>query len=266
MIYFDAHVHIHQRFALDQFLVNSLKNFGQQRQKDGLSEGASYILLLTESKEADVFSSLRAEAETKKGLLPDPWKVELTQENESLCLRHKDWADSPLYIFAGRQVVAKERLEVLALATDAKIADGLSMRDAIAAVQEHHGIAVLPWGAGKWLGSRGEIISRLVDDYTADAVFVGDNGGRPVVWSAPKQFGIAAKKGMGLLPGSDPLPLAGEENRVGSYGAKIPGQVSAETPAADFKKLLQEQRGNIVPFGVRMGLYRFLRLQIGLRL
>ena len=59
----------YERFSLDQFLVNSLKNFGQQRQKDGQTEGASYILLLTESKEADVFASLRAEAEAKKGLL-----------------------------------------------------------------------------------------------------------------------------------------------------------------------------------------------------
>lgn len=266
MIYFDAHVHIHQRFPLDKFLQNSLRNFERQQNKANDSSTAIYVLLLTESKEADFFLQLRRQAEQPGALLPAAWTVTLTEERESLILEHTDWPDKRLMIFSGRQIVTSERLEVLALAAAEKVPDGLTIEQAIAAVHKQNGIAVLPWGAGKWLGGRGKIITRLVEGAQQGKLFVGDNGGRPVFWSAPNQFSMAAAKNIALLPGSDPLPLAGEEERVASYGAKVDGLLSESTPAADFRELICRHDAKIEPFGKRLGPVRFFKTQISLRL
>ncbi|TKB07610.1 hypothetical protein [Desulforhopalus sp. IMCC35007] len=227
---------------------------------------ASFVLLLTESKTADYFSRIRLESEQRSGLLSEKWSINKTDEQESLRLSHADWPGFPLYIFAGRQIVTSERLEVLALATACKISDGLSTQEAIDAVHGQNGIAVLPWGAGKWLGARGEVIQKIIESGEAGSLFVGDNGGRPTFWAAPKQFDLAARRNIALLPGTDPLPLSGEDKRVGSYGASLEGEISEVTPAADFKRLLSTSGVDVKPFGARMNPFRFFKAQISLRL
>jgi hypothetical protein len=266
MIFFDAHVHIHDRFFLDDFLTTSLVNFSRQQKTMHNGEKSSFVLLLTESKTADFFSRIRSESEQSSGLLSEKWSIHLTDEQESLRLSHADWPGLPLYIFAGRQIVTSERLEVLALATASKISDGLSTHEAIDAVHGENGIAVLPWGAGKWLGARGEVIQKVIENGEAGSIFVGDNGGRPTFWGTPKQFDLAARRNIALLPGTDPLPLSGEDKRVGSYGASLQGEISEATPAADFKRLLTTRGGDVKPFGTRMNPFRFFKAQISLRL
>ena len=266
MIYFDAHVHLHECFPLDDFLKVSMENFNRQQGKKNRGEPADYILLLTEAKDADVYSQLYREAENTSGLLPEAWTTELTDERESLLLRHIDWPGHRLFIFAGRQVVTQEKLEVLALATAGKIVDGLPIEKAIEAVHNQYGLAVLPWGAGKWLGARGKTVSAVIERAQAGSLFVGDNGGRPKFWSTPKQFVEASARQIAVLPGSDPLPLPGENRRVATYGARVVGEVSASSPAADFKALLRDPKVMIEPFGKRMGSLRFFKTQISLRL
>lgn len=267
MIYFDAHVHIHDRFSLQDFLTSSLENFSRQQEKtDVMGELASYILMLTESKDADVFTRLYQETDKNSGLLPATWTIELTEERESLLLRHRDWPERRLFIFAGRQVVTQEKLEVLALATAGKFLDGLPIQETIDAVHKQYGIAALPWGAGKWLGGRGKIISTIIEKAQAGSLFVGDNGGRPKFWPAPQQFIEAAKRNIALLPGSDPLPLSGEDNRIATYGARLGGDISSTSPVADFKALLTDKNTRIEPFGKRMDALRFFKTQLLLRL
>ncbi|MDK9708725.1 MAG: hypothetical protein OEL83_16910 [Desulforhopalus sp.] len=266
MIFFDAHVHIQARFDLDRFFFAALTNFDKQRLDSAQQTAGTYFLLLTEAKFLDFFTVLREEAGQRTALLPSAWTVEATAEPESLLLRHAAWPGVRLFVVAGRQLVAKERLEVLALATTAKIGDGKALVDTVNEVRDAGGLAVLPWGAGKWLGKRGGIVSDFLQNASAASLFVGDNGGRPKIWPRPAPFDLAASRGIRLLPGSDPLPLPGEEKRVGSYGAMVAGGCSDDKPVADLKNLLSESTQPITPFGHRQGAWQFLRTQVGLRL
>ncbi len=266
MIYFDAHVHIQDIFSLDAFLKSSLDNFSQQAVDSGTVSPGTFFLLLTEGKKNDYFSMLKSELEQRSDILPGTWQIESTHEPESLLFYHNDWPETKLFIIAGRQIVTLEKLEVLALGTVVKFDDGMPIVDTVRSVQEQQGLAVLPWGAGKWLGKRGTIIDKLVATENPERLFVGDNGGRPVFWPTPGTFAVAAKRGIRLLPGSDPLPLAREEQRAGSFGGFFEGECSPTTPFADLKVLLADQDLAIKPFGKNQGSCRFFRTQIALRL
>ncbi len=266
MIYFDAHVHIQERFNLNQFLLCALDNFDRPRVATSPQSSGTYFLLLTEAKSLDFFSLLAQQARQKTGLLPAAWQVMTTGEEESLLLKHPSRSAARMFVIAGWQLVTRERLEVLALASPAKIDDGKPLADTVDAVRNSGGLAVLPWGAGKWLGARGRIVADFLQSASPDSLFVGDNGGRPKFWPRPALFDLAARRNIRLLPGSDPLPLSGEECRVGTYGAMVDGDCSDANPASDLKGLLLDSKRLINTFGQRQGVWQFFRTQLGLRL
>lgn len=259
MVLFDAHVHLQKNLVLETLLDTARRSFSAQKRAGGAE---TYCLLLAETNALDMFAVLKKRSEA--GILGE-WRLEPTQEPESLRASRRDWPGGRLFIMAGRQIVTVEKIEVLALATPAKPAEGLSLRETVAAVRSQGGIAVLPWGVGKWLGKRGERVHRLVEEATPAGLFLGDNGGRPVIWPAPRIFQTAADRGIRLLPGSDPLPLPGEEARIGGYGASIRGAIGDDRPSADLKRLLADLSRPIIPFGSRMGVLRFVQTQIALR-
>lgn len=265
MIYFDAHVHIQKNFTLDHLLTFARANFSEQRKATSPDVPATYFLLLAEVKSFDYFSSLKSQVATFVGFNQGGWRILPTKEEESLLAVHDSWPEDRLILLAGRQIVTAERLEVLALATIFKIADGVPLPVTVDAIRRQNGLAVLPWGAGKWLGKRGRTVAAFLRDANPDKLFVGDNGGRPVFWPTPSPFGLAAARGIKLLPGSDPLPLAGEEQRIGSYGAMLEGECASDTPAADLKSLLTRRDVNIKPFGKPLGTLSFLKTQLALR-
>ena len=266
MIYFDAHVHIQEKFNLEKFLLSALDNFDRQRGGTAPQSSGTYFLLLTEAKSLDFFSSLARQTRQKTGLLSAAWQVMTTGEEESLLLKHASRPAVRMFVVAGRQLVTGEMLEVLSLTSLAKIDDGKPLADTVEEVRNCGGLAVLPWGAGKWLGTRGRIVSDFLLRASPDSLFVGDNGGRPDFWSRPALFDLAARRSIRLLPGSDVLPLAGEECRVGTYGAMVDGACTDETPASDLKGLLVDSKRSIKPFGKRQGAWQFFRTQLGLRL
>ena len=266
MIFFDAHVHIQERFNVDQILLCALDNFDRQRNVTAPQSSGTYFLLLTEAKSLDFFSRLAQQARQKTGPLSAAWKVMTTGEEESLLLRHASRPAVCMFVIAGRQLVTRERLEVLTLASLAKIADGKPLADTVDEVRNGGGLAVLPWGAGKWLGTRGRIVADFLLGASPDSLFVGDNGGRPEFWPRPALFDLAARRNIRLLPGSDPLPLSGEECRVGTYGAMVDGDCSDTNPASALKGLLLDRKRVINPFGQRQSAWQFFRTQLGLRL
>jgi hypothetical protein len=265
MIYLDAHVHIQKDFAFGDLLHSARANFSRRGQATSPGKPATCFLLLAEAKTCDYFSSWKNQAATAEGLNQEGWRILPTQEEESLLAVHDHWPADRVFLLAGRQIVTAERLEVLALATVVKIADGLPLPVTVDTIRRQGGLAVLPWGVGKWLGRRGRTVAGFLADVNPDRLFVGDNGGRPVFWPTPSPFGLAAKRGIKLLPGSDPLPLAGEEQRIGSYGAMLEGECTNDTPAADLKALLTRKEMNITPVGKLLGTLSFFKTQLALR-
>jgi len=265
MIVLDAHVHIQPRFDLNDFLMIALENFQLRHRESGAQDSLTSCLLLAEGKSLDFFSVLGKEGRQPTGRVAG-WQVRATAEDHAVQLSHASYPGARMFVMAGRQVITEEKLEVLALATSAEIANGRPLAETVDAVRSGGGLAVLPWGVGKWLGKRGELVGRFLQEASPESLFVGDNGGRPVFWPRPALFDRAQRRGIRLLSGSDPLPLAGEESRVATFGAMIDGELSDALPAAELKSLLCNPRISITPFGNQVGLLQFFRMQLGLRL
>ena len=251
MIAIDAHVHLRRCFGLTSFLDHATANFRRASHHPPLG-----VLLLAETAGCVPFQDL-------VGLPGDPtggWVFERTPEPGSILARSR--SGSLLLLVAGRQIVTRERLEVLSLASTARIEDGLPADAAIRAARDAGAIAVLPWGFGKWWGRRGGVVRRILESTRPGELFVGDNGNRPRPGPRPRLFGVAEGRGILVLPGSDPLPWPDQITRVGSYGAVLSVPLDLERPASGIGAVLRGRAASPPSFGRREGPTGFLRAQL----
>lgn len=254
----DAHVHHYPCFDAGVFYETAAANFGAAERQLGLSPSTTRCLLLAETASERHFAAL-VEGTGAPGWqirsTLDPAAVELTADGRDL-----------LYVFAGRQVVTAERIELLALLTDRPIAGRRPLSPTLDAVRAAGGIAVLPWGFGKWWGARGRAVDRTLATAPHGRCFLGDNGGRAAGLPAPRLFARAARHGIVILPGSDPLALPGETSRVASFGFVVEGVFDPVRPATSLTQILLRLDRQPRTFGRRIDLPRFCRTQIHLRL
>jgi hypothetical protein len=261
MVLVDGHVHIYDCFSVPRLFDAAAANFAAAARalRSGVYDA---VLCLVESDKEHFVEGVRTRRlgrvwRGQHGF----WEVEPSGEPETFVVR---CGSSRLRVIAGRQLVTRERLEVLALGTTAPLRDGEPMDATLSAVRSAGAAAVLPWGVGKWLGSRGAVVARVLADPGWRDVFLGDNGNRPAVGPEPAHFTAARRCGRGVLPGSDPLPLPGEESRVGGYGFAVDAVLDPLRPAA---ALLAALRGgaSFAAFGRRERLIRFVGNQLALR-
>jgi hypothetical protein len=64
---------------------------------------------------------------------------------------------------------------------------------------------------------------------------------------------LARERGLAIIPGSDPLPLAGEERYAGTYGFIYQGAFDASKPTASIGRMLAGPAAAIAPVGARCG-------------
>jgi hypothetical protein len=253
MLLIDAHVHIYDCFDLKTFFDSAYANFLSAAKKLGNENDFTGILLMAEAAKDNWLGRLADCADGKQmpqGHNAGDWTFRHTDENYSLAARIDNLKS--LILIAGRQVVTDEGIEVLALCTSDGFNDGKPASDLIAEIKEKGGLPVIPWGAGKWLGHRGRIVKNIVVGHTG-CFFLGDNRNRPNFWRQPTLFKLAEQKGIGLLPGSDPLPLNSESGRAGSYGFSTRRQIDLKRPAASVKQILRD--------GAAIGSGRFGKLE-----
>ncbi len=235
----DAHVHLHDKADAFRLLCAA-----HDRVKALAGADCLPVFMLAEQQGCDMFDALRARGEP-------------TQERESLWLRH---GSAGMLLLAGRQVVSAEKLEILAQATDARFSDGTPADRLIADMLDAGAVVTLPWGVGKWMGRRGEIVDALLAGPEGARLHVGDNGGRPGFWRV-SQFGARL-----VLRGSDPLPLRGDATRIGSFGTLLDGMPSRSHPARDIRRMIQSARADAAGFGRLASPIRFVSNQLRLRL
>ncbi|MEM8808887.1 MAG: methyltransferase domain-containing protein [Cyanobacteria bacterium P01_G01_bin.38] len=261
----DTHVHIYDCFNLDTFLESAWHNFHRHVSGYDSSPDFTGVLLLTETHNESWFTSLLHPTQDQggDGALPTRWSFQRTSETGTVCAANSK--GQRLYLIAGRQVITAEKLEVLALISDQTFPDGLSVEATIKSIQAGGGIAVLPWGVGKWLGKRGQLISSLLQKDQLSPLFLGDNRGRPQFWLRPRYFETAQQQGGRILPGTDPLPLASEGSRPGSFGWVCPGQLDPEKPGEHLRSMLLDPEVSWQTYGTLETPWRFVRNQIALR-
>jgi hypothetical protein len=255
----DAHVHLYDCFDLATLLDSAYEHFSRQATRYGKPDRFTGVLMLAETGEQDRFAELHAGADHGS-----EWTLTRTDEDCSLLARTPDGRE--LALLAGRQIISREKLEVLALATRARFPDGTPTEDLLVQIQQRNAIAVLPWGVGKWFGNRGTIVRSLLSSTERPKFFLGDNGGRPLFWPRPGLMRLAERAGIGVLPGTDPLPLASQELRCGSFGFAIKGLPSVRRPGADVTNMIDDSTSEMTPYGKLETPLRFVRNQLRLRL
>lgn len=256
----DAHVHLYDCFDRVAFFDSALKNFRHAAQTLGLPADTHGCLLLTETARDHAFESLIAQHELGGGR----WRFHPASEGRSL-VAALDGQDV-LTVIAGRQVVTREGLEVLALCCNEEFTDGRAVEHTVEQVIEAGGLAVLPYGVGKWSGVRGLIIDKLLKGALGSRLMLGDNAGRLAVSGEPKQFALAREHGVWVLPGTDPLPFPSQANGVGRYGLVLTGGLDPAMPAASAKQWIETASHQPRIFGRTDGPGRFLLLQSAMQL
>jgi len=243
MLFVDAHVHIYPCFHLESFLIEALKNFenafGRPSLPFGKHENDSAALVLTESKHENQFAHLLRLSKNITetfGSLGKDWVVYPTKESHSLYISNKN--SQGIFIIAGQQIITKENIEVLSVGTTAKIEHRKPADVTLKQLNEIKSLAVIPWGIGKWMGTRGKIVENLIERDFGFNIYIGDNGNRPIIWPRPTLFKKAGEMGIENLPGSDPLPIHSHEGRAGSYGFSLNGSLDPDYPIRSLKSML----------------------------
>jgi hypothetical protein len=267
MILIDAHVHIYDCFDLGAFFYSAYDNFQSAAVRLECKDDFTAVLLLTETAEDNWFQQLASSVCARN--LSDcsqvgRWHVVPTEENSSIIINLE--GNRRLLLIAGRQIATAEGLEVLALLTAEHFEENRPLKKIVEYISEAGGVPVIPWGFGKWLGKRGAIVDSFLR--TADGLefYLGDNGNRPGFFSKPRQFKIARRRGIGILPGSDPFPFVSEQRRAGGFGMIMNYQLSDQKPAYSLKMALKDKDEVFNPYGQLERPFRFFRNQIAIQI
>ena len=177
------------------------------------------------------------------------YTVRATAERAALMVRRG--GEPAFYLLAGRQVVTSERLEWLALVLAGDVPDGLGAGETLERIHAAGGVPVLCWAPGKWWFKRGRAVRRLLAGYAAGDFLLGDTTLRPGLWLMPLLMRRARRMGHRLLAGSDPLPIAGEERVMGTYGFAMRFAFDESRPADSLRSALLH--GGDIRFAGRRG-------------
>lgn len=238
----DAHVHLYPCFPPAAFLDAAAANIAAASAALGLATATPGVLMLTEIAGMDAFGALAA-----GGLDCGAWQITPSAEPVAL---HATCPDRPpLVLVAGRQIVSRERLEILALGVRGGPPDDKPAREVLAALAATDALTVLPWGLGKWTGRRKTLARDLLQRPPVARLYAGDNGGRPAVLPRPRLLAFAERHGCPVLPGSDPLPLAVEVGKPGRYGFVAECALDPERPFGALRRWLDDRRASPAPYG-----------------
>ncbi|HED54797.1 MAG TPA: hypothetical protein ENJ00_11440 [Phycisphaerales bacterium] len=253
----DAHVHIRHGFDPAAVLDAALEHFARCADQLG-AQTCDGVLMLSESAGEHAFERL-AGRDHPIGR----WRFEAAPESCALPAERDD--AQRLLIVQGQQIATADRLEVLTLACDERIDDGLSIAETLNRALDMDAITVLPWGFGKWTGQRRSLMLKLIRDFGPRGVAIGDSAGRPRGLPAGPIFREAIRLGLPILPGTDPLPIASHERRAGKFALALPGRLDRAAPAADLRHRLRAGSGGVV-IGNRDGPLAAIASQLRLRL
>ncbi|MEE9403494.1 MAG: hypothetical protein V3V20_01260 [Algisphaera sp.] len=243
----DAHVHLYPHVKPQELLDAAARNRP--------SNTGVLVLCLVDSTGSGGMDRMRHE-------LSGDWHEHDTQDPTARRYRRAS-DDTDVFVIHGYQVRTAERLEVLALGTHAQGQDGLSLNAALEAAQHSGGLTVLPYGVGKWSGTRGTLVRKTIEQHRA-WLCLGDNanrrrGRRPVLFQEGQQQGLP------ILPGTDPLPLRGDVNRAGSFGALVHTPFDPQHPTAWLQRAARDPAAGWEPFGHASRTTAFFSRQLALR-
>jgi hypothetical protein len=237
----DTHLHFYPAYdttAALRILIDGLVR---------LDANAVKLGFLAERSDCHFFADIR------HGKLIANGEFEAKQSPEENAIIIHSKGEQILHLFAGRQIVTAERIEILALTVDVEIAERLPAEQVVQVILRANGVPVVSWAPGKWFFERGKVVERLIERFAPDQLLIGDTSLRPTAWGKPELMRKAERKGFRIIAGSDPLPFAGEEKYMGSYGTALKGSFDPVQPVTSIRKLLMSPDSQILPTGQRCG-------------
>ena len=231
LIVADTHVHLYPCYDFGSALRHLALNLrGHASSVPASSEETVLLALLAERRDCRCFREL---VNGRSGL-----SCGIESAPEADVVKVMVEGCDPVYLFAGRQIVTAERIEILALTTDLEIEDGLPARAVIDAVISAGGVPVVAWAPGKWFFQRGKLVAGLIGSSDPGRLLFGDTTLRPAIWGEPLLMRRARLRGFAVLAGSDPLPFAGEEVYMGRYVSVFRGDFDLERPVSSVRGIL----------------------------
>lgn len=256
-LYVDAHVHIYPCMSVEAMLDAAERNLLAGRAESARARAG--VLLLADPEGVAGFERLAT------GDAGGRWRRD-DANGTSVTFRREPGAT--ITVLQGQQLISREGLEVLGTGYRGRLPSGLPLTEVVERIRGAGGLAILAWGVGKWLGRRGRVLNDLISrEAGRPDVMLADNAGRPRLWRRVPQFATAAERGMRILAGTDPLPFAGEERRVGSYGFRVTVRPAAgEAPAAALQRTLQTPGVPVEIVGRQIPIRAFIDNQLRIRL
>ncbi len=256
-IFIDGHVHFYDNFNPNKFFLDAEANFLKYSKSRDKEEHSHFVLMFSEGRGYNYYRDFISGTSKyfKEKLLfnktEEPWSHRLEMNGREM-----------MTVINGRQIITKEKLEILHLGTDEIIDDGIPASTVLKKIFKSGGIAVIAWGVGKWFFSRGKIVKTLIEEFGSESLFLGDNSARPLIWAAPKLYKTAKSRGIKILAGSDPLPIEKDDEKPGSYIFSISGNYDPNKPFNSIRKILMERNSKTVFWGSRDSILNFFRRQI----
>jgi hypothetical protein len=198
----DAHAHLYDFYALSAWCTAAVSGL------QGGDRKVAPAVVVVDRDGQDSFARFRREA---------PGWAEVCDGRAGIC----KVGPSELIVIRGAQYNAQERVEVLGLGCIRADLEHKPAAEILSRINASGGLPCLPWSPGKWLGARGEIVRRLLEQGSPSELVVGDVAIRSVCGPRSSLLAHARTLGYRVLFGTDPLPLNGEETLVGSFGQEL---------------------------------------------
>lgn len=255
MLFIDSHVHIHKSFNPNTFFQNVFNNFEKMANEHFNKSQWIGVLCLTEMQGVNFFSKICSE---DNFLSAELFTINTTDERISIIVENNK--KQRIVIIAGKQIISKEGIEVLALFSDDQFDEKIETSSLIKIINGKKGIPVLPWGVGKWIGNKGKVIKELLGSKLN--FYIGDNSGRLKLLPEPSLFKTAINNNHFVLHGTDALPISTQVNKTGKFGFILDIDLDLNKPAEILKKKLLELKKQPTSFGSLECPHTFFRNQI----
>ena len=254
-------MHLHPGVDLGRAFDAAMRHARRASRERSSVEPNGIVLCLVDPEQGARFSALRRRSESAD--LGD-WRLRSTEERGSLLAERDDGAR--VAVVAGRQVRTAEGFEVLLLASTRQLPASEPLETTVRRGLCEDEIVVVAWGFGKWWFLRGDRLRSLLRSQAGERLYLGDNAGRLPCGPHLGLLREARRRSVPILPGSDPLPLPGHEQRVGQYGFLVSRFDLSRRPAAMLRSRIRSLEGQPRRYGSLDSPARALISQLQLRL
>lgn len=245
----DGHFHLYPCYQPANAIGNLIHNLDLMVKSSSAprpGQDVFKIAFLAESRQYDYFHKIQ-----RNEIDFSPVGLEVSSGPENHCVSLGKQGKVALFLVAGRQIVTEEKIEILGLGMEEIVPDGLPAGEVIERIIAAGTLPVLAFSPGKWLCRRAGIVRRLVETKFSRPLLIGDSALRPLGWGEPEIMRRA--KGI-ILPGSDPLPLPGDDKCAGCYGFICRGSFNPARPLTSIKEIMAATPQAIMPAGRRCSL------------